>query len=71
MKDAQLNLEESHRSRDDIAARLKEVEKKVKTIEGDLSQAQEEVANADRARRTAENDRDELQDELTTASSKA
>ena len=64
-------MEESHRSRDDIAARLKEVEKKVKTIEGDLSQAQEEVANADRARRTAENDRDELQDELTTASSKA
>ena len=61
---------EAQRSRDDLASRLKELERKVKTIEGDLSQAQEEVANAERARRSAEGERDELQDELTSANSK-
>ena len=70
MKDSQLSVSEAQRARDDLAARLKEFEKKVKTIEGDLAQAQEEVTNAERARRAAESDRDELQDELSTVTSK-
>ena len=70
LKDSQVNVGEAQRARDDLATRLKELEKKVKTIEGDLSQAQEEVTNAERARRAAEGERDELQDELTSASSK-
>lgn len=66
-----MNANETQRARDELAARMKELERKVKTIEGDLSQAQEEVANAERARRAAEGERDELQDELTSANSKA
>ena len=66
-----MNASEAQRSRDDLTSRLKELERKVKTIEGDLSQAQEEVSNAERARRAAEGERDELQDELTSANSKA
>ena len=71
MKDAQLNVGEAQRARDDLTARLRELEKKVKNIEGELTQAQEDVSNAERARRSAEGERDELQDELTTATSKA
>lgn len=66
-----MNASETQRARDDLASRLKDLERKVKTIEGDLSQAQEEVSNAERARRSAEGERDELQDELSSANSKA
>jgi myosin protein heavy chain len=66
-----LNASETQRSRDDLASRLKDLERKVKTIEGELSQTQEELTNAERARRSAEGERDELQDELTSANSKS
>ena len=54
-----------------MAKRLKEFVKKVKTLESDVNQAQEETASSERARKAAESERDELQDEFSSANSRA
>ena len=46
------------------------MEKRVKIAEGDLSKAQEKVANAEQAQHSAEAERDELHDEIDSANSK-
>lgn len=51
--------------------KLKELEKKIRILEGDVNQAQEEMASSERARKSAESERDELQDEVSSANSKA
>ena len=48
----------------------KDLEKKMKSLEAELVQAQEDTSAAERARRTAENERDELAEELSTTGSK-
>ena len=43
----------------------RDIEKKAKNYEADLMQAQEDLAAAERQRRAAETERDELQEELS------
>ena len=54
-----------------MASRVKELERKLRNLEGDISQTQEDAAASERARRAAENERDELQEEVTSATAKA
>lgn len=48
----------------------KETERKLKSLEAELVQMSEELACVDRARRTAESERDELQEEINSNSNK-
>uniref|UniRef100_A0A8V5HEI0 Uncharacterized protein n=1 Tax=Melopsittacus undulatus TaxID=13146 RepID=A0A8V5HEI0_MELUD len=64
MKDYQRELEEARASRDEIFAQSKESEKKLKGLEAEILQLQEEFAASERARRHAEQERDELADEI-------
>ena len=70
-KDSQKRVEDGNRARDELAAKQRDLEKKVKSLEADLVQSMEEKSNAERARRAAEADRDDLQDEVSSYSSKA
>uniref|UniRef100_A0A8C3Y6Y7 Myosin heavy chain 10 n=1 Tax=Catharus ustulatus TaxID=91951 RepID=A0A8C3Y6Y7_CATUS len=69
MKDYQRELEEARASRDEIFAQSKESEKKLKSLEAEILQLQEEFAASERARRHAEQERDELADEIPLAGS--
>uniref|UniRef100_A0A8C3KWA3 Myosin heavy chain 10 n=1 Tax=Chrysolophus pictus TaxID=9089 RepID=A0A8C3KWA3_CHRPC len=60
MKDYQRELEEARASRDEIFAQSKESEKKLKGLEAEILQLQEEFAASERARRHAEQERDDL-----------
>lgn len=70
MKEFQRDSEEARTSREELVVLLKEGEKKVKSLEADLMAMQEELAAADRARRAAEGERDELQEELSNINSR-
>uniref|UniRef100_A0A8C3KU25 Myosin heavy chain 10 n=1 Tax=Chrysolophus pictus TaxID=9089 RepID=A0A8C3KU25_CHRPC len=67
MKDYQRELEEARASRDEIFAQSKESEKKLKGLEAEILQLQEEFAASERARRHAEQERDELADEIANS----
>ncbi|NXK98862.1 MYH10 protein, partial [Formicarius rufipectus] len=69
MKDYQRELEEARASRDEIFAQSKESEKKLKGLEAEILQLQEEFAASERARRHAEQERDELADEIANSAS--
>ncbi|KAH0629587.1 hypothetical protein JD844_011777 [Phrynosoma platyrhinos] len=69
MKDYQRELEEARASRDEIFAQSKENEKKLKSLEAEILQLQEELAASERARRHAEQERDELADEIANSAS--
>ncbi|NXB73650.1 MYH10 protein, partial [Donacobius atricapilla] len=69
MKDYQRELEEARASRDEIFAQSKESEKKLKSLEAEILQLQEEFAASERARRHAEQERDELADEIANSAS--
>ncbi|KAM4663139.1 LOW QUALITY PROTEIN: myosin-10 [Discoglossus pictus] len=69
MKDYQRELEEARASRDDIFAQSKENEKKLKSLEAEILQLQEELAASERCRRHAEQERDELADEISNSTS--
>ncbi|CAI8034560.1 Myosin-10 [Geodia barretti] len=71
LKESNMGADEAVRAKLETAAKLKDLEKKVRTLEQDLNQAQEEVQNAERARRLAESEREELQDEVQSSTSKA
>uniref|UniRef100_A0A7N8XVU0 Myosin-9 n=1 Tax=Mastacembelus armatus TaxID=205130 RepID=A0A7N8XVU0_9TELE len=64
MKDLIRELEDTRMSREEILAQSKETEKKLKGMEADMLQMQEEVAAAERVKRQAQQERDELQDEI-------
>uniref|UniRef100_A0A672RMQ0 Myosin-9 n=1 Tax=Sinocyclocheilus grahami TaxID=75366 RepID=A0A672RMQ0_SINGR len=64
MKDLLRELEDTRLSREEILAQSKENEKKVKSMEAEMIQLQEELAAAERAKRQAQQERDELQDEI-------
>ncbi|KAK7113791.1 hypothetical protein V1264_013012 [Littorina saxatilis] len=71
MKDFQREMDEARLSREEMAASAKDNEKKVKNLEAELLKLQEDLALAERQRRNAEAERDELADEIgTSASSK-
>uniref|UniRef100_A0A8C9THD4 Myosin heavy chain 10 n=1 Tax=Scleropages formosus TaxID=113540 RepID=A0A8C9THD4_SCLFO len=67
MKDYQRELEEARASRDEIFAQSKENEKKLKSLEAEILQLQEDLAASERGRRHAEQERDELADEIANS----
>ncbi|CAO2641745.1 Myosin-11 (Fragments) [Lemmus lemmus] len=64
MKDFQRELDDARASRDEIFATSKENEKKAKSLEADLMQLQEDLAAAERARKQADLEKEELAEEL-------
>ncbi|XP_067087815.1 myosin-9-like [Osmerus mordax] len=70
MKELLRELEDTRQSRDEILAQAKENEKKIKSMEADMIQMQEELAAAERVKRQAQQERDELQDEINNQASK-
>uniref|UniRef100_A0A3Q2U463 Myosin, heavy chain 10, non-muscle n=1 Tax=Fundulus heteroclitus TaxID=8078 RepID=A0A3Q2U463_FUNHE len=67
MKDYQRELEEARVARDEIFTQSKENEKKFKNLEAEILQLHEDYAAAERARRHAEQERDELADEISNS----
>merc|ERR1719385_126596 len=70
MKEIQRDAEEAHASKNEVLQQSKDLEKKIKSLEADLVQLQEDLSSAERARRTAESERDELAEELSSNGSK-
>merc|ERR1719230_2157186 len=70
MKEIQRDAEEAHASKNEVLQQSKDLEKKIKALEADLVQMQEDLSAAERARRTAEAERDELAEELSSSGSK-
>ncbi|XP_061731420.1 myosin-9-like [Nerophis ophidion] len=70
MKELIRGLDDTRMSREEILAQSKESEKKLKGMEADMLQMQEEVAAAERAKRQAQLERDELQDEMNNQATK-
>ncbi|XP_074647185.1 uncharacterized protein LOC141903116 [Tubulanus polymorphus] len=69
MKDYQHDFEEALSSRDAMAQVAKDAEKKLKGMEAENFQLQEDLANSERARRAVESERDELQEEINSSNS--
>lgn len=53
-----------------MAATVKETDRRLKSLEAELLQLQEDLASSERSRRTAETERDELQEEINSNSNK-
>ncbi|KAJ3615221.1 hypothetical protein NHX12_018789 [Muraenolepis orangiensis] len=70
MKDQMRELEELRMSRDQALVEAKENEKKIKTMEADAMQYQEDLASAERTKRQAQTERDELQEEINNVNAK-
>ena len=70
VKELQRDADEAHANRQEVLQQYKDLEKKVKGLEADMAQAQEDLSAAERARRTAESERDDLQEEINSSSSK-
>ncbi|XP_041812473.1 myosin-9-like isoform X1 [Chelmon rostratus] len=70
MKELIRELEDTRMSREEILAQSKEAEKKLKGMEADMLQMQEELAAAERVKRQAQLERDELQDEINNQATK-
>merc|ERR1719245_2156509 len=70
LKELQRDAEEAHLSKSEAITQYKELEKKVKTLEADLIQVQEDLSAAERARRAAETERDDLQEEINSQAGK-
>ncbi|GAB6031166.1 MHC class II transactivator [Chamberlinius hualienensis] len=70
MKDLQRDAEEARIGRDEIALQAKEAEKRMKSLETEVIQLQEDLQSSDRARRAAESERDELQEEINNNANK-
>ena len=70
LKDSQQQAEEARLGREDMAAQCKEAEKKNKTLEAELIQLQEDLSSAERLRKNAEQERDELHEEIANNASK-
>uniref|UniRef100_A0A8C9W5J0 Myosin-9 n=1 Tax=Scleropages formosus TaxID=113540 RepID=A0A8C9W5J0_SCLFO len=60
MKDVLRELDDTRLSREEILAQSKENEKKLKSMEADMIQLQEELAAAERMKKQAQQERDEL-----------
>lgn len=70
IKDCTRETEEARAARDELAANSKEVERKIKGLEADVMQLTEDLTGSERARRVAETERDELQEELNNNANK-
>ncbi|XP_030207156.1 myosin-9 [Gadus morhua] len=70
MKEQMRETDELRVSRDEALNEAKENEKKMKTMEADAMQYQEDVASAERTKRQAQTERDELQEEMSLLNTK-
>uniref|UniRef100_A0A4W6FJ67 Myosin-9 n=1 Tax=Lates calcarifer TaxID=8187 RepID=A0A4W6FJ67_LATCA len=70
MKENMRELEELRLSRDEAVNGAKETEKKLKAMEADALHYQEDLATAERLKRQAQTERDELQDEINSSNTK-
>ncbi|CAH7455540.1 myosin-14 isoform X1 [Phodopus roborovskii] len=66
MKELWREVEETRTSREEIFTLNKESEKRLKGLEAEVLRLQEELAASDRARRQAQQDRDEMAEEVAT-----
>ncbi|XP_063292215.1 myosin-10-like [Pelobates fuscus] len=64
-KEVWREVEETRSSREEIFIQSKENEKRLKSLEAELLQLQEDLAAAERAKRQAQQERDDLADELS------
>ncbi|XP_040834252.1 myosin-14 isoform X1 [Ochotona curzoniae] len=64
MKELWREVEETRTSREEIFVQSRESEKRLKWLEAEVLRLQEELAASDRARRQAQQDRDEMADEV-------
>ncbi|XP_069839791.1 myosin-11 isoform X3 [Dendropsophus ebraccatus] len=69
MKDFQRDLDDARAAREEIFATARENEKKAKSLEAELIQLQEDLAAAERARKQAEMEKEELAEELAGSAS--
>ncbi|KAM9305935.1 myosin-11 [Gastrophryne carolinensis] len=69
MKDFQRDLDDARAAREEIFATARENEKKAKSLEAELMQLQEDLAAAERARKLAEQEKEELAEELAGSAS--
>ncbi|XP_068180853.1 myosin-10 isoform X2 [Antennarius striatus] len=67
MKEVLRELDESKLSRDEVVVHSKESEKKIQTLEAEVLQLTEELSVSDRQRRQAQQERDELADEMVNS----
>ncbi|XP_049899600.1 myosin-9-like [Epinephelus moara] len=70
MKDLQREVDELRLSRDEAVNGAKETERKLKALEADTLHIQEDLATAERLKRQAQTERDELQDEINSSNTK-
>ncbi|XP_075896934.1 uncharacterized protein myh14 isoform X2 [Nelusetta ayraudi] len=68
MKDAQRELDDYKLFREEILAQSKDSEKKIQTLEADVLQLTEELSVSERQRRQAQQERDEMADEMVNNS---
>uniref|UniRef100_A0A6M2DP06 Putative myosin class v heavy chain n=1 Tax=Xenopsylla cheopis TaxID=163159 RepID=A0A6M2DP06_XENCH len=69
-KDAARDAEEARAAREELAALSKDSERRLKALEAELAQSNEDLASAERARRAAETERDELAEEASASANK-
>uniref|UniRef100_A0A8C0VBT7 Myosin heavy chain 11 n=1 Tax=Cyanistes caeruleus TaxID=156563 RepID=A0A8C0VBT7_CYACU len=69
MKDYQRELDDARAAREEIFATARENEKKAKSLEAELMQLQEDLAAAERARKQADQEKEEMAEELASAAS--
>ena len=69
MKEFQNEVDVIRQSRDDAVSAAKETERKLKNQETELLQLREDLAASERARKAAEAERDELQEEVSNSGS--
>ncbi|XP_032373445.1 myosin-10 isoform X5 [Etheostoma spectabile] len=69
MKEIVRELDESKLAREEVAAQSKDSEKKIQTLEAEVLQLTEELTVSERQRRQAQQERDEMADEMVNSSS--
>jgi myosin heavy chain 9/10/11/14 len=69
MKDYQHEVESSNLARDEALSAAREKDKRVKSLEAELLQLQEDLASSERSRKALQVERDELHDELASGGS--
>ncbi|XP_068592506.1 myosin-10 isoform X2 [Cebidichthys violaceus] len=69
MKEVLRELEESRLARDEVISQSKDNEKKIQTLEAEVLQFTEELAVSERQKRQAQQERDEVADEMVNSSS--
>ncbi|XP_042345653.1 myosin-10 isoform X5 [Plectropomus leopardus] len=69
MKEVLRELDETKLARDEVIAQSKDNEKKIQTLEAEVLQFTEELSVSERQKRQAQQERDELADEMVNSSS--